>query len=350
MKCEPLKGRGALINPPNRFEALEIALDPSDPEEERPALKTRFYRDLTSTLITTNDSPDIGITASINAYRGCEHGCSYCFARPYHEYLGFSSGTDFESKIMVKTRAPEILRSELSSPRWKPQVLAMSGVTDCYQPAERLFKLTRGCLEVLAEFRNPVGLITKNHLITRDLDLLKELARHQCVRAYVSITTLNPDLARKLEPRAAAPDHRLDAVRRLSDAGVPVGVMMAPIIPGLTDSEIPALLQAAAMAGASSAGYTLLRLPYAVKDIFIKWLETHFPEKKDKILSLIRSTRKGKLNDSAWGDRLSGHGPYAGQIEDFFRVASHRNGLDRPQPSLSTAAFRRPPAPQMELF
>lgn len=344
-----MKGRGASINPPNRFEALEVAYDLADPEEERPGIKTRFYRDISNTILTKNDSPDIGFTYSVNAYRGCEHGCAYCYARPYHEYLGFSSGLDFETKIMVKTEAPVLLRKELSLPRWQPQSISMSGVTDCYQPAERIFKLTRGCLEVLAEFRNPVALITKNHLITRDIDVLRELAAHQCVAAFISITSLQSDLARVLEPRAASPEFRLDAVRQLSEAGVPVGVMVAPIIPGLNDTEIPAILKAAAKAGAWGAHYTMLRLPYAVKDVFTNWLETHFPEKKERVLGMIRDVRDGKLNETSWGERMTGSGHYANQIAELFRVARHRAGLDQKSIEMSVEHFRRPGGKQMEL-
>src|SRR4051812_31175964 len=260
----PIHGRGASTNPGNRFEALSIEPDAEEQSGERaPGVTTKFYRDFTRSIIARNNSPDVGFETSINPYRGCEHGCVYCYARPTHEYLGFSAGLDFESRIMVKEDAPELLAAEFSSPRWKPQTLVMSGVTDPYQPVERRLRITRGCLEVLAKFRNPVAIITKNQLVTRDLDLLGELARDNAAAVNVSITSLDPKLQRVLEPRTSTPRARLDAVRQLRAAGIPVGVMTAPIIPGLTDHELPALLEAAAEAGAGFAGYTVVRLPYA---------------------------------------------------------------------------------------
>ncbi|MDQ6622747.1 MAG: PA0069 family radical SAM protein, partial [Verrucomicrobiota bacterium] len=233
--------RGASGNPANRFEALHLELDPTDPAEddERPALRTHFLRDDTRTIISKNNSPDVGFERSVNPYRGCEHGCAYCFARPTHEYLGFSAGLDFESKIMVKENAAELLEVELASPKWQPQTVVMSGVTDPYQPIERKLRLTRRCLEVLAKFRNPVGIITKNRLVTRDIDVLKELAEHNAAAVNISVTSLDRDLQRILEPRTSPPQARLDAVAQLREAGIPVGVMVAPIIPGLTDHEVP---------------------------------------------------------------------------------------------------------------
>jgi DNA repair photolyase len=272
---------GAASNPANRFEQIHLERDTDWNPEEDPAPSTHFFKDSTSTLITYNDSPDVGFNASLNAYRGCEHGCIYCYARPTHEYLGFSAGLDFETRIMVKENAPELLRKELSSPKWKPQVLAMSGVTDCYQPIERKLKLTRRCLEVLAEFRNPVAIVTKNHLVTRDLDLLGELARHRAVAVFISLTTLDSGLTPKLEPRASLPKHRLAAIETLSRAGVPVGVLLAPMIPGLTDHEIPSLITAAVKAGAQSAAYMVLRLPFGVGPLFENWLTQHFPDRKE---------------------------------------------------------------------
>ncbi len=248
----PIHGRGAHDNPANRFELLHYEPDPDAPPDEMPAPVTRFYKDKTRSIIASNDSPDIGFDKSINPYRGCEHGCIYCYARPYHEYLGFSAGLDFETKILVKEDAPQLLRKELSSPKWEPQMVAISGVTDAYQPVERRLQITRRCLEVLAEFRNPVGIITKNHLVTRDADLLAELARHDAAIVYVGVTSLDPDLARMMEPRASAPSGRLAAVRELTAAGVPTGILIAPVIPGLNDHEIPAILAAAKEAGAVS--------------------------------------------------------------------------------------------------
>lgn len=344
------KGRGTGDNPTNRFLSESLERDEDwDPSEDS-APQTQFIADDTKTLIARNDSPDIPFDASINVYRGCEHGCVYCYARPFHEYLGYSSGIDFETRILVKHRAPELLREELSSPKWKPQVLAMSGVTDCYQPAERKFQLTRRCLEVLAEFRNPVGIVTKNYLVTRDIDLLSELARHQAIVVFLSLTTLDATLTPKLEPRASLPAYRLAAIRKLRDAGIPVGVMIAPIIPGLNDHEIPALLAEAARAGATSAGKVVLRLPFALKELFEGWLERHFPERKDKVLNRIRALRDGQLNDSAPGRRMTGEGLFAEQIAKLFEVAARKAGLNHDRRNLSTAAFRRPGGVQLDLF
>jgi DNA repair photolyase len=346
----PIHGRGASTNPANRFEALSIDPDPDErPNDEVPALTTKFYRDFTRTIIAHNDSPDVGFESSVNPYRGCEHGCIYCYARPTHEYLGFSAGLDFESRIMVKEDAPELLAAELSSPRWKPQVLVMSGVTDPYQPVERRLKLTRRCLEVLARYRNPVGIITKNQLITRDADLLGELAAHQAAAVNISVTSLDPKLQRILEPRTSAPRARLDAITHLRKAGVPVGVMVAPIIPGLTDHEVPSILQACAAAGAQFAGYTVVRLPLAVAPLFERWLEEHFPDRKEKVLGRIRHLRGGKrLNDPRFQSRMRGEGIFAEQIRALFEAGCKRNGIEE-RPKLSTAAFRRSTT-QLDLF
>jgi DNA repair photolyase len=342
--------RGTAVNPPNRFEKIHFEPDADWNSEDDPLPRTQFLKDNTQTIITQNDSPDVGFETSVNPYRGCEHGCIYCFARPFHEYLGFSSGLDFETKIMVKMDAPKLLREELSSSKWKPQVIVMSGVTDCYQPVERKLKLTRGCLEVLAEFRNPVAIITKNFLVTRDIDLLGELARHQAAAVYISLTTLDPELRKVMEPRTSPPAARLEAVRRLSHAGVHVGVMLAPIVPGLTDHEIPSLIEAAVKAGAKSAGYVPLRLPYAVAPMFEQWLQTHFPNRKEKVLNRIRSLRGGKLYDSQFGKRMSGEGIFAEQIETLFNVACRKHGLGNSHANLSTASFRSPAGKQLSLF
>jgi len=345
----PIHGRGTPINPPNRFEALAYVPDPDLPAEEAPAPATRFYRDAAASLITYNDSPDLGFSASINVYRGCEHGCAYCFARPFHEYLGLSAGLDFETKIFVKTAAPALLREELAARSWKPQTVVMSGVTDCYQPAERHFQLTRACLEVFAAFRNPVALITKSHLVTRDIPLLAPLAGIQAARVFVSVTTLDADLARRLEPRASAPAHRLRAIRELAAAGIPVGVMAAPMIPGLTDHELPAILEAARSAGARYAGYTLLRLPYGVKEIFGTWLDQHEAGKKDRILGRIRRSRGGKLYDATWSKRHRGEGIFAEQLAQVFAVTARRLGFQRECEPLSVAEFRAPGGRQLDL-
>jgi DNA repair photolyase len=342
--------RGAAENPPNRFEKVHLERDEDWNPEEDPLPRTQFLKDSSKSIIAYNDSPDIGFEASINPYRGCEHGCIYCYARPFHEYLGFSSGLDFETKIMVKENAPQLLREELSSPKWKPQVIAMSGVTDCYQPIERKLKITRGCLEVLAEFRNPVGIVTKNFLVTRDIDLLSELARHNAVQVFISLTTLDTELRKIMEPRTSPPVARLEAIRRLSEAGVRVGILMAPIVPGLTDHEIPAVLDAAAKAGAKSAGHVTLRLPHAVAPLFEKWLETHFPDRKEKVLNRLRAMRGGQLYDSKFGQRMRGEGIFADQIDQLFDVARRKVGIAERGGELSTAAFRRPGGAQLQLF
>ena len=345
------RGRGAVSNPPNRFEEihLERSQDWDSEGEEAVAPQTRFFRDATQSIITYNDSPDIPFDASLNLYRGCEHGCSYCYARPTHEYLGFSAGLDFETKIMVKEQAPILLRRELASPRWKPQVIALSGVTDCYQPIERKLELTRRCLQVLAEFRNPVGLVTKNRLVTRDIDVLSELARYRAVKVSLSINSLDSELARRLEPRASLPSARLAALAQLTQAGIPAGVMVAPVIPGLNDHEIPAVLRAARDAGAHWAGMEILRLPLTVAPVFLEWLERNEPQKQAKILARIRSIRGGKLNDPRFGIRMTGEGIHAEQISQMFEVARRRAGFDEDWPELSTAAFRRASGNQLEL-
>ena len=348
-------GRGAVRDLPNRFEKLAMDLDldvvqedPGAEDEPLPDPKTMFLEDQSESIIVKNSSPDVGFSAGINPYRGCEHGCAYCYARPYHEYLGFSAGLEFETKIMVKRRAAELLHQELSRPKYAPQVLAMSGVTDCYQPAERKFRITRSCLEVLAEFRNPVSIITKNFLITRDIDLLKELAAFDAVHVTLSITTLNADLAAKMEPRASRPTHRLRAIELLAKAGIPVGVNVAPIIPGLNDREIPAVLEAAKAAGAREAGYTMLRLPYGVKDIFSEWLKLNYPEKLERILGAVRDVRGGKLNASGFGTRMRGEGIYAEQVRQMFHVFRERLGFAGSR-ELRMEHFRRPGERQLSL-
>jgi DNA repair photolyase len=352
MQTDPtiIRGRGATSNPANRFEQFHLERDPDWNPAEDPAPTTRFFSDATSSIITYNDSPDVGFEASINPYRGCEHGCAYCYARPTHEYLGLSAGLDFESKIMVKRNAPELLRRELSSPRWKPKVLAISGVTDPYQPVERRLKITRGCLQVLAEFRNPIVIITKNHLVTRDLDFLAELAANQCATVRLSVTTLDSDLAQAMEPRASLPNHRLAAIKALAAAGVPVGVLVAPVIPGLTDHEMPSIITAAAEAGARVAGYVVLRLPHGVAPLFEDWLTRHAPGKKEKVLGRIRAIRGGKLNDPQFGSRMEGQGIFAEQIASLFTVACRKAGMNERVATLSTASFRRPSGNQLQLF
>ena len=321
-----LPKRGATINPGNRFERMEVFVDEEFQSEHRNP-KTMYLRDGTQTLISYTDSPDIGFGASVNPYRGCEHGCAYCYARPFHEYLGFSAGIDFETRIMVKTAAPEILRGELSSPGWRPQPLAMSGVTDCYQPVERKLQITRRCLQVLAAFRNPVTIVTKNHLVTRDVDILRELAEVQAACVNLSITTLDAGLARRLEPRASLPGHRLEAIERLNSEGIPAGVLVAPVIPGLNEHEIPSILRAARRAGARSADYTLLRLPFGVKDIFSAWLAEHLPEARQRILGRIRDMRGGALNDSRFGYTHAGRRTAGGEHPPAFCGLCRAGGI-----------------------
>jgi DNA repair photolyase len=352
---KPVHGRGAAVNIQNRFERLGYATDPDDDGtlyEDAPKLQTQFYRDASKSAIAYNDSPDVGFDASVNPYRGCEHGCAYCYARPTHEYLGFSAGLDFESRIMVKENAPELLRRELASKKWTPQVLALSGVTDCYQPIERKLKITRGLLQVLAEFRNPCVIITKNRLVTRDIDILQELATYDCVRVFVSVTTLDLSLNRILEPRTSSPAQRLEAIRQLADAGIPVGTLVAPIIPGLTDHEIAPIVEAVAAAGGKYAGYVTLRLPWAVRPIFEQWLEQHIPDRKNKIVHRIQDLRGGKMNETQFGDRMRGSGPFAEQIRTMFTIACRKAGLNEWDSELSTEHFRRPTfeGDQIDLF
>ena len=343
-------GRGAAGNPKNRFERIEVEPEPKGSDAEESAPETVYLRDASRSIIARNDSPDIGFDASINPYRGCTHGCVYCFSRPNHEYLGFSAGLDFESRILVKENAPALLRKELSSPRWESQVIAVSVATDCYQPVEKKLRLTRRCLEILVEFRNPVAVVTKNHLVTRDIDLLSELAHYDAAVVMVSLTTLDDDLRRVMEPRTSRPARRLAAIEALAQAGIPVGVMVAPIIPGLTDHEIPALLSAGAEAGASVAAYTPVRLPYAVAPLFEDWLERHFPERKEKVLNRIRSMRGGKLNDPHFGSRMRGEGIFAEQIAQLCSISCRRAGIgEKRSYKLSMAAFRRA-GPQPTLF
>jgi len=341
--------RGAGSNPPNRFEQLTLERDADWDPEQDPLPRTRFFRDRSSSILSYNDSPDLGFDTSLNPYRGCEHGCIYCYARPYHEFLGFSSGLDFETKIMVKEDAAKLLRIELSSPAWVPKVIALSGVTDPYQPVERRLKLTRACLEVLAEFRNPVTIVTKNNLVTRDLDLLAELAACHAAAVFISVTTLDTGLRKILEPRTSPPAARLAAVAALAKAGIPVGVLVAPVIPGLTDHEIPAIIAAAAAAGAAFAAHTVLRLPYAVAPLFEEWLTRHLPAKKDKVLHRLRALRRGKLSNSEFGLRMTGEGIFADQISRLFDVACRKAGWSGQAPGLSTAYFRRPEGAQLEL-
>jgi DNA repair photolyase len=349
-----IRGRGASWSPANRFEKLHVDLNDFDvvdqdlETEERPRRETQYFHDGTKSVITRNNSPDVGFETSLNPYRGCEHGCIYCYARPTHEYLGLSAGLDFESKIMVKTSAPDLLRAELESPRWEPQTLVLSGVTDPYQPIERKLRITRGCLEVLARFRNPVAIITKNRLVARDVDLLRDLAAHNAAAVNISVTSLDSNLQRVLEPRTSSPQARLDAIRQLRSAGIPTGVMVAPIIPGITDHEVPKIIEACAKAGAQFAGYTIVRLPWAVAPLFEHWLEEHFPERKEKVLGRIRHLRGNRLNNSQWHTRMTGEGVFADQIASMFAISCKRNRMCA-RPKLSCSSFQRS-ATQLSLF
>ena len=343
-----LKGRGTSQNPGNRFEPIHFCRDEGTGPEKTP---TRFLADPSRSVLSYNNSPDVGFDVSLNPYRGCEHGCVYCYARPTHEYLGFSAGLDFETRILVKEDAPLLLRRELMSPRWQPQPVALSGNTDPYQPIERELGLTRRCLEVFKDFRNPVIIVTKNHLVTRDIDLLKELAGWRAVIVNVSITTLNASLQRVLEPRASTPARRMRAVSELTGHGIPVRVLVAPVIPGLTEHEIPAILEQAARAGALDASYILLRLPHGVRELFAAWLQRHFPERARRVLNRVREVRSGKLNDPRFATRMGGEGVYAEQIQGLFRATRERLGLGCRTLDVCTSSFRRPGLPdQKALF
>lgn len=349
---------GSMIDSPNRFEKTHSELDLEHLEwddEYRNGLNDRpieYLTDTSKSIVSENNSPDIPFRYSINPYRGCIHGCSYCYARNSHEYLGFNAGLDFETKIVVKHNAPELFREFLSNDAWKPEEVVFSGVTDCYQPAERQFRLTRQCLEVALESRLPIGIVTKNALVVRDLDLLRDMASLNLVNVNISITTLDPELARAMEPRTSIPSARLRAVKMLSEAGVPTRVMVAPIIPGLNDAEIPSILAAAKDAEAFAAASLLLRLPLTVEPVFREWLGRTQPLKLEKVERLIRETRDGKLNNSEWGKRMTGSGPIAEQIRKLFKVFVKKYGLDRKLPPRDFSQFQ-PPKPrsgQLRLF
>jgi DNA repair photolyase len=348
------RGRGALVNMPGRYErhGTQTFDDGWQTLEELPPFKTTVYAETPKKIITTNDSPDISFRQSINPYRGCEHGCTYCYARPTHAYMGLSPGLDFESKLFAKTNAASLLRAELANPNYQPLTIALGANTDPYQPIEREYRITRQVLEVLSEFNHPVGIVTKSALVLRDLDILEDMAKRNLVKVAVSVTTLDPKLARAMEPRAATPPRRLGTIEALSKAGVPTVVMSAPIIPGLNDSEIEGILKAGYAAGAREAGYVVLRLPLEVKDIFRAWLEEALPDRAAKVMSLVRQIRQGKENDSTFGRRFTGTGPYAWTIGRRFEMASQRLGYNKNRRQLSTDAFRRPPQPgeQLKLF
>lgn len=349
---------GSNLDPPNRFETVhrEIDLEHLEWDEEylheRENRRIEYVFDSSMSVVSENNSPDIPFRYSLNPYRGCAHACPYCYARNTHEYLGYNAGLDFETKILVKPDAPKLFREFLSRKSWQPESITFSGVTDCYQPAERQFRLTRQCLEVAWEFRQPISVITKNALVVRDLDLLAKMAELNLVQVFLSVTSLNPELARVMEPRTSIPAARLRAVKMLADSGVPVGVMAAPMIPGLNDSELPGILEAAKDAGAVTAGYILLRLPLTVEPVFLEWLERTHPDQQAKIEGRIRDTRGGKLSSSAWGERMRGNGEIADQIRGMFQVFVRKHGLDRKLPPFDFSHFQRPdPDPeQLKLF
>lgn len=345
------KARGSNLKPPNRFDKLHYEADFEHLEHDEEYVKslqnplTQYYPDGSKSIVAENDSPDLNFRYTINPYRGCLHGCAYCYARPTHEYLGLNAGLDFETKIYVKEQAPALFREFLARDSWKPEPIIFSGVTDCYQPAERQYRLTRGCLEVAVEARQPVSIVTKNALVLRDLDLLRDLASENLVQVNVSVTTFDAELARSMEPRTSVPEARLRAVKALAEAGVPTRVMVAPIIPGLNDSEIPVILQAAKANGANGAAYILLRLPLTVAPVFHEWLERTRPESLERIEGRIRQTRDGKLNNAEFGTRFRGTGEIADQINKIFRLFAKRHKLDGKMPPLDCTRFR-PPLPK----
>ncbi|HWK46836.1 MAG TPA: PA0069 family radical SAM protein [Stellaceae bacterium] len=353
-RLSPRKGRGALTNTTGRFEAeRRVIVDDGwgSADEPAPPLRTVLTEDATRVIIARNTSPDVPFDRSINPYRGCEHGCVYCFARPSHAYLGLSPGLDFESRLFVKPEAARLLDAELRRPAYRCATMALGTNTDPYQPVERRLGITRGILETLSAFEHPVCIVTKSALVQRDIDILAPMAAKRLAKVAISITTLDRDLARRLEPRAATPGRRLETVRALSEAGIPVSVMTAPMIPALNDSELEAILEAARDHGARSAGYVLLRVPHEIKDLFREWLETHAPLKTDHVLALLRETHNGKLYDSNWSTRMTGRGPYAELLRQRFHLACRRLGLNlrRDEWNLDTTRFRPPPRPGDQL-
>jgi DNA repair photolyase len=341
---ERRRGRGAASNETGRFEPIrrEDFDDGWERDEALEPFKTEIIHERARTIITRNESPDISFDRSINPYRGCEHGCVYCFARPTHAYLGLSPGLDFESKLFVKDGAAALLERELAAPNYRARTIAMGTNTDPYQPIERQYRITRSILEVLARYDHPVGIVTKSNLVLRDLDILAPMAAKGLAKVYLSVTTLDKDIARKMEPRAPIPARRLEAIERLAQAGVPVGVLTAPIIPAVNDSEIETILTRAYAAGAREAGYVLLRLPLELRDIFREWLLVHYPDKLRHTMSLVQSTRGGKDYDSQWGKRMAGSGPYAWMIGRRFEIAAARLGFNETRTQLRNDLFHQP--------
>ena len=351
---ERRRGRGAVTNPSGRFEPhAKVAFDDGwQSLEELPPFKTYVTEERARKIISRNESPDIGFDRSINPYRGCEHGCIYCYARPTHAYQGLSPGLDFESRLFVKPDAPELLARELSDPGYRPRMIAMGTNTDPYQPIEKKWQVTRRILEVLRDAGHPVGIVTKSALVLRDIDILSEMAKKNLAKVAVSITTLDHKLARAMEPRAASPQRRLATIRALASAGIPAAVMVAPIIPAINDAEIERILDAAAAAGAESAGYVTLKMPFEIKDLFREWLREHFPDKEKHVISLVRELHGGKDYDSSWGKRQTGSGPYAWSIGRRFELACERLGLNKKRSKLTVAHFHPPKQSrnQLDLF
>ncbi len=350
----PVKGRGATDNREGRHEKQTVELQDDGwmadtPEDDR-RVATTVTEEQARSLIQTNDSPDTGASATINPYRGCEHGCIYCYARPSHSYLGLSPGLDFETRLYAKVNAVDTLARELARPGYRPQPIMLGANTDAYQPIERRHGITRAILQLLADTRHPVAIITKNALVERDLDLIAPMAQAGLASVTLSITTLDHDIARRMEPRASSPARRVQAIRHLSDAGVPAGVNVAPVIPFLTDSELESILEASAAAGAAHAGYVLLRLPWELKGLFRDWLDTHVPLKADHVISRLQQMRGGRDYDPRFNTRMKGEGIYAELLTQRFRKACSRLGLNRERRPLDTSQFRRPSGPQRDLF
>ena len=343
MPSQARPGRGATINPASRYDSsVKEAFDDGWVTlelEDLPQLPTSLIEDHAKSALSYNDSPDISFDRGLNPYRGCEHGCVYCYARPSHAYLGYSPGLDFETKILFKPNLPELLERELRKPGYQARVIGLGSNTDPYQPAERTLALTRGALEVLERFNHPVSIVTKSAGVVRDIDILARMAKRNLVRVWLSITTLDGDLARRMEPRAATPARRLGAIKTLSEAGIPAGVMASPMIPGINDAEMEKIIEASARQGATSASYVLLRLPHELREIFAAWLETHMPDRAKHVLNLIRDTRNGNLNSSKFGDRFLGTGPYAELLSRRFARAARQWGLNQ-RPELDTTQFR----------
>lgn len=348
----PQKGRGAVNNPANRFQMKEYAIEHPEAIDdwEQNKVQTQFYEEEGRSILNRIDSPDIPLSWSLNPYQGCEHGCIYCYARNSHEYWGFSAGQDFESKIVVKRRAPELLRDLFSSRTWKPAPISLSGNTDCYQPVERKLKLTRQLLQVCLDYKNPVGIITKNALVLRDLDLLQELAKNKLVSVYVSVSSMDESLRRKLEPRTSTYEERIRILSELSRHGIPCGVMNAPVIPGLNDAHMYEVLRRASQAGAKSAGYTVVRLNGAVGDLFKNWLSVHFPDRAQKVWNLIAACHEGKVSDSRMGNRMKGDGHLADMIQQQFDLYCRQFHLNETKFTYNLNDFVRLKPGQLRLF